>query len=412
MLLPAPQFVLVLAANLLVSLFNFRYVKKQVAVSASWAEPFSEHNPTGRAATVLTRKRIDRYSGTFIALLLTIFAAALFLPYGVDVWDPMYLAFWSDPDFIVNLVLTIGIFVLPGLLAVPFFAGEIFILTDDNMIHARWGKRKELAWKDVTDVQRLEGESGRGILLKAGKLSMYLPDGLNDPFAFYSKALQRLPADLHDKDGCRWMMAKIERRSGDHEAVSRSGNRKKWLGFVLLMACWTPILAIDVIGSMPSIALMLAIMGIGLWAVGSGNIRSLKHTFRRTFDGMDIDKAKESAAAWLRAQGAVDILVNDGGIRAVHGSRKVISVWKPGAMKNVLISFERAGAETVVKIDLQAASALYGDDVHSFSRETESGWGGWLEGLWKELEDVSASRLAPSAQIGTGTGPSPCPRDN
>jgi hypothetical protein len=153
--------------------------------------------------------------------------------------------------------------------------------------------------------------------------------------------------------------------------------------------------------------LVLIILGVMLLAKVEGE----KFRFQRTFDGLDQRQAVRAATAWLQGQEATDIVADENGVQAVHGSRRVISVWKPEAFKSVLIRCKGSEGRTVIEVELKVGSALYADDVRSFHQEIVDGWGGWLESLWKEMEKVSIGPQAPSAQISTGIGPLTCPRD-
>jgi hypothetical protein len=408
MLLPDPRFVLVLIGNALVVLFNLLCVKRKRAWAASVAEPFSDKNPTGRACTVLFRRRTDAYQGAIMAVVLTALAGFIFLPDGLDVWDPGYLTFWSDPEVLFIFALTMAFFVLPGVVDVLFYSGLSFILTEEGVSRTRGRKQAHMAWTDITDITRYAGDGDQGIVLHAGKDEMQIPERLTEPLAFYAQAVRKLPEGLHQNEAFLWMESMVSGR-GQGSAASRRSNGKRLLGATALLLCWTPLLASDLVGMILAIVLMLVLIILGVMLLAK--VEGEKFRFQRTFDGLDQRQAVRAATAWLQGQAATDIVADENGVRAVHGSRKVISVWKPGAFKSVLVRCKANGGRTVVDAELTVGSALYADDVRSFHQEIVNGWGGWLEGLWKEMEKVSTGPQAPSAQASTGIGPLTCPRE-
>jgi hypothetical protein len=291
---------------------------------------------------------------------------------------------------------------------VLFYSGLSFILTEEGVARTRGRKRVHMAWRDITDITRYAGDGDQGIVLHAGNDEMQIPERLTDPLAFYAQAVRKLPEGLHQNEAFLWMESMVSGR-GQGSAASRGSHGRRLLGVTVLLLCWTPLLASDLVGMILAMVLMLVLIILGVMLLAK--VEGEKFRFQRTFDGLDQGQAARAATAWLQGQDATDIVADEDGVRAVHGSRRVVSVWKPGALKNVLIRCKASGGGTMVDVELTVGSALYADDVRPFHQEIINGWGGWLEGLWKEMEKVSIGSQAPSAQVGTGMGPLTCPRD-
>ena len=149
----------------------------------------------------------------------------IFLPYGLDVWDPGYLDFWYDADFLISMAVTLGFFVLPGLWVTVFYPGDLYVLTREGILHACRKGEEEFRWIEITDIQRYSGEGGSGILLKAGRRTLDMPDRLSDPSAFYAQALKSLPVSLHDTEGYRWMGSRTRGPNGDRRKEGKEPMR-------------------------------------------------------------------------------------------------------------------------------------------------------------------------------------------
>ncbi|MBI0584313.1 MAG: hypothetical protein ISF22_08815 [Methanomassiliicoccus sp.] len=387
----------VIIGNVLVILFNHIHLVRAKGRAEEMVRPFSEENPSGSPGAVLFRRSADAYIGAFVAIMCIIFYLGLIQPQRFDVWDPARLDLWTDPGFLIAMMLSLALFVLPGLLFVLLYAGAFYIVTERSIVHIRGRKRKEMSWKRVTGISRYQMERECGIALMAGGERLQVPERLVGIQNFYEAAVQKLPLVLRGESGYEWIRSEVERpRVQERTSEAKRGRRLRMVGLTIAMLCWTPFLVLGPEMAVPALVAMVVLLIIGLAAAAWGMVRTEHFKFDRTFAGLNEDRGRDVVKAWLTSKGAKRFRNGEEGLVAILGDRGALGGTTTEVLERVIVNFSENGGGTTVKVVLEAASMLYGANADLHRAEgTLNEWDEWIKDLWKALE----------ADAGPGNGP-------
>lgn len=413
MLLPNPIFLLAIAGNLLLIAYSILYrcaIQKRVHGSAV---AFSEENPTGREKMVLARRAGDTYAGVVVGLMFILFSAMIFLPNGILVWDPGYNDFWGDPDFLFSAAIMLGMLVLAPFYISMQYAGEFFLLSEEGIERVKGRKRTSVPWSEATSVSIIYLDSGPIIRLASPASRIDLPRQLKGIEKVYEVAARRLPMEVRDSEGYRYIVngslppAQV-RMAGN--ADTKKARNWRIIGLVIAFGgIWVPLLLIPYIGFPIAGVLVMVILfgGLALGIVGS--TRGASFYVTRELHGVRPEEAMLAAEVWLRGQGA-EVVNQERELQAVHGTSSS-KVWNPDARKNIELTFLAINDGTVVGAVLRPGSTWYADDVVKNRDRIMVSWSGWLEGMWESMSKSSKGGTLSPAPGGAAIRPSVNPYD-